>query len=266
MAGPAETAGAAGAAACEVLIGIATADGLLTSGCAESLAAAIGAVAASGAQPRFQTVDFHDVATARNHICGLALARPGISHVLFIDNDMKIRGEVFRLLLGAGRPVVGAVYAKRQIDLEAYAAARAAGHPPDTARALASPFVLRHGDGRLQVREGLVQLDGIGMGCALIETALLRRVAGAGGLGRQAALPHAAGALGESVWDFFSRMPQPDGRWLSDDFAFCTRVQAVEPGAVWGYVGPGVAHQGRMDFGGAFFDRAQAMAAMAAKG
>lgn len=245
----------------EILIGTPTADGILTTGYADSLVAAMRSISASGGLPLYQSVDFHDSSTGRNHIVHTALARPSISHVLFIDNDMKIRREVFDRLIAAAKPVIGGAYAKRQIDLEAYAKARAEGHTPDVAKALASPFVARFGTSTsLAIRQGMSEVIGVGMGCTLIETALLRRMIAAGGLGQQDLLPVSGAEKGGKMWDFFSRMFLGDGQILSDDFAFCERARATEAGTIWCYFGPGIEHQGRMNFGGALVDRLQVLA------
>ncbi len=233
-----------------VLIGTPTADGIVTTGYAESLANAIAAILATGRGTAYRVVDFYDVAEARNHIVHEALARPEVSRVLFIDNDMRIEPAVFSRLLAAGKPVAGGVYVKRQTDLEAYAQARMAGHEPDAARALASPFVVRLAEGTHSIDQGFLPVDGVGMGCTLIDTGLLHRMAASGRLAQRRGI-----AGSGPVWDFFSRFEIEPGLALTDDFAFCARANQAEPGAVWAYVGGGLSHQGRFDHEAPFLAR-----------
>lgn len=248
----------------EILIATPTADGTVTTGYAESLVAAIRAISAAGLGHRYLTLDYFDAPTARNHLFHMALEAPSVSHVLFIDNDMRIGRRVFELLIAAQKPVVGGIYTRRSLDLEAYAKARAEGHDPKTARALASPFILRLvGRTRLKVENGLAEVDGIGFGAALISTDILRTMIDRAGLRRLPAVRSAGLAEGTEVWDFCSTVSAKDGSQLSDDFSFCARAIAAQPGSVWGLAVPGIAHTGHFDYGGDFGDKLKAMRAKA---
>lgn len=245
----------------EILIACHTADAICTVGFTESLVAAIEAIAAAGLRHRYATLDYYDIVTARNHLAHYALTEDRVGHVLFIDNDVRVARPVFERLIAAGKPVAGGIFTRRAIDLEAYARARAEGHDEAAARALASQYNVRLGGGRLRIEGGLAQLEALGFGCVLIETRLLRRLAGTGRLGRIPAIPRTGFAPGTVLTDFFSELPQPDGSRLSDDISFCTRVQEVEPGGVWGYVGPGIAHVGQFSYGAPFQALLRAQAA-----
>ncbi|MEM9145990.1 MAG: hypothetical protein AAGC57_07295 [Pseudomonadota bacterium] len=244
----------------EILIGTPTADGIVTTGYAESLLAAARAISRAGHLHRYVTLDFFDVAVARNHILHMALAVPEISHVLFIDNDMCIAQSVFEALIAADKPMIGGIYTRRKIDLEAYAAARAEGHAPEVARALASPFILRLiGRSRLTVEKGLAEVDGVGFGAALVSTTLLRQMAASGEIPQTAGLEAAGLKPGTQIWDFCAPVTAANGEPLSEDFSFCARANAAVPKAVWGLACPGIEHIGQFSYGADFGDRLRAM-------
>ncbi|MEO1600478.1 MAG: hypothetical protein AAFU49_08420 [Pseudomonadota bacterium] len=244
----------------EVLIGTPTADGIVTTGYAESLLNAARAISARGMRHRYLTLDYFHAPVARNHILHAALSVPSISHVLFIDNDMKIEQAVFDALLAADKPLVGGIYTRRQIDLESYAKARMDGHEPATARALASPFILRLvGRTRLQVERGLAQVDGVGFGAALLTTDLLRAMIDAGTAEQTPGMPAAGLSPGTMIWDFCGQMISEAGEALSDDFSFCARANAAVPGSVWGLAAPGILHTGQFDYGADFGEKLRAI-------
>ncbi|MGF1445276.1 MAG: hypothetical protein ACFBRM_03650 [Pikeienuella sp.] len=250
-----------------VMIAVPTADGIVTTGHVETVVEAAAAISASGRRYYYRHVDFVEVVQSRNHLVAMALARPETSHILFIDNDMLVPRQPIARLLAAGKPVAGVVYPKRRTNLEAYAQARMDGHDQATARALASPYVVQLPDGTLTVEKGLAQVDGVGFGCTLIELRLLRAMIADGRLGRQKPLDigHVDTDQDGLIWNFFARNLLPNGQVLSEDYAFCARARAVEPGCVWAYLGPGALHQGWFNHGeGAnFIDRLKALSALA---
>lgn len=248
----------------EILIATPTADGIVTTGYAESLLAAARAISGAGYLHRYVTMDYFDTISARNHIFHIALETPSISHVLFIDNDMRIAQRVFELLIAAEKPMVGGIYSRRSIDLEAYAKARADGHDQKTARALASPFILRLvGRTRLKVENGLAEVDGVGFGASLVTTDLLRAIIAHASISKTPAIKSAGLPQGTEIWDFCSAFQSERGEELSDDFSFCARANAAQPGSVWGLAVPGILHTGQFDYGADFGDKLRAMSAAA---
>ncbi|MEL6264230.1 MAG: hypothetical protein AAFR52_01040 [Pseudomonadota bacterium] len=246
-----------------VLIAVPTAQGTCTAGCLHSVEGAVTALAMAGRAHRLAVFSYYDIVTARNHAAAIALAE-GYGHLLFIDSDMHVERAVFARLIEARRPVAGGLYTRRGLDLEAYARARAEGHAPGPARALASSFILRANAARVPREGDMVALEGIGMGATLIATELLRTIAAGGGLARRAPVAALARPGIEAVDDFFGEIVLEDGTALSEDFAFCHRANAAVANAVWGYAGPGIRHQGQFDYGADFADRLTAAAGPAA--
>ncbi len=244
----------------EIMIATPTSDGICTTGYVESIVAAIEAIHAAGFRHRFATLDYFDVITSRNHLAMFALRQDTISHLLFIDNDMRVHKHVFQRLIASDKPVVGAIYTRRKFDLEAYAQARIKGHPHDAARALASPWILRIKPGKVPLGQDILPVEGIGFGAALVSTRLMRAMIDAGILEQRPALPEAKFGDNAKVWDFFGEIPLAGGGALSDDFSFCKRANDTMANAVWGYAGPGISHQGHFDYGADFKARLRALA------
>lgn len=242
----------------KLMIATPTAQGTVTTAYARTLAAAISVAVEAGAGHALAMVDGADVVSARTLLARAFLADASASHLLFIDSDMAVEAEVLRRMLALGAPVVGCAYARRQIDLGAFAAAMAETPDRERARALASGFTVRLAAGQVAVRDGFAEVQGFGLGCALIargvfEAMIARGVVGPMTLPRFREADEAGG-----LFDFFAEMRLEDGTRLAEDFAFCERVRRLGDVPLPAWVGPGVGHVGAFTYGGAFVERLKA--------
>jgi hypothetical protein len=90
----------------------------------------------------------------------------GAHYALFVDSDMRLPSDTFLRLLAHGRPCVGINYAKREIPTSFVAIKRV-------------PFEQGEVGERLVTREdstGLEDVDAMGFGACLLETAAVRRL------------------------------------------------------------------------------------------
>ncbi len=87
------------------------------------------------------------VTQARNTMATRVLQDPSYTHLLFIDADMGWRPELIEKMLAFDQPVVGCVYPKRLYDHARLAQAARTTADPDTARAIAQPYVGGGGSG-----------------------------------------------------------------------------------------------------------------------
>lgn len=242
----------------KVMIATPTAQGTVTTAYARTLAAAIGVLAERGAGHGLAMVDGADVVSARTLLARAFLEDASMTHLLFVDSDMAVEAEVLRRMLALGAPAVGCAYARRQIDLDAFADALAESPDRARARALASGFTVRLAAGQVAVRDGFAEVQGFGLGCALIARGVFEAMI-ARGVARPMRLPRFRDAGGDGpLHDFFAEMDLETGERLGEDFAFCERVRRLGDVPLPAWVGPGVGHVGAFTYGGAFVERLKA--------
>lgn len=227
-----------------VLVATPTAGNLVTAGYASTLVALGRAARDKGWDFDNLSFDGADIVMARNYLANHVLRNERLSHVLFLDSDMRVKQPVLERFLVSGKSMLGAVYPRRQIDLSRYASALKAGHPDLEAQALAMDFNVQIKTKSLSITDGICEVDGVGFGCVLIERALLARMAKSGVAAEVPSGLLRSHGLGETHYDFFSTLPLEGGGYLSEDYSFCARVRQMEGGKVWAYTGAGIAHLG----------------------
>ena len=240
-----------------VLFATPTAGGIVKAGYAHTLFKAAMAVRNAGGRADLVTVDGSDVVAARNYFANLLLRRPGFTHLVMLDSDMAFDGDLVRRLLRSGKPVVGAAYAKRRMDLGALVrAARASDLPPAELAALALDYNLQLEPGAVEVVEGLCRVRRLALGCAAIRRDAFEGLVAAGAAERLRPddLLRSLGPDGP-FHDFFGLVAQPDGERLSEDYSFCERWRGVPGNEVWALVDAPIGHVGDMVYGAPFLTR-----------
>ncbi len=241
----------------QLLFATPTAGGIVKARFAHTLFEAAMAVRDAGWRPQFASLDGSDVTAARNHFANLVLRQPGFTHLVMIDSDMACDGEVILRLLRAGRPVVGAAYAKRRLDLDALArAARGAERSLAEITALALRYNLSLESGTsVQVTNGMCRVERMALGCAAIRRDALEGLVAAGlAPARSDAVLQSLGLEGP-FHDFFGQVTLPGGGRLSEDYSFCHRWRSVPGNEIWALVDAQVGHVGEMVFGAPYLDR-----------
>ena len=194
------------------------------------------------------------ITRARNRLVAEFMADPRWTHLFWIDADIGFEPEAALRLLRAGRPVVAGVYphkadgwpdgglpqplpaGARRMDVDAAFAVYPV-HPMSDPRAIDQ-------DGFLEVRDAPT-------GFMLIERVVFERIAHANP--ELAYVPDASAGDNRHLphYRFFDVMVEHGQRYLSEDFAFCRRWQALG-GQVFVDVHSNLEHVGRHTYRGRF--------------
>lgn len=205
-------------------------------------------LAQRGIEFDFYSARSSDVVLNRNVIAQKFLSMPDATHVLMIDTDMMIENRVFEHFLNAEHDFMGAIYAKRRLDLDKFFDLAKDGKDIATAKALASEFLVRFESGRVTFANGFAPVTGIGFGCVLIARTVFETIV-AKGLAPSVTDPLAA-QFGVGDWynDFFSPLQVGSDMPLSEDLSFCKRACDTDAIKIMGYIGPGVYHTGDFNY------------------
>ena len=190
---------------------------------------------------------------ARNRLAAEFLADARWTHLFWIDADIGFEPEAALRLLLAGRDVVAGIYPQK-VDgwpAEGLRAPLAAGATRADFDAQHAVFPLNALDGtRVADADGFVEVLDAPTGFMLIARRVFESLAQAmpelrytpdNEVGVTPGLPH---------YRFFDVMAEPgNGRYLSEDFAFCRRWQALR-GQVFADTRSRLAHQGLHTYAG----------------
>lgn len=202
-------------------------------------------------------VDSTEIAVARNMIATAAWRDPAVTHLLFIDDDMAFEPEAAVALLRRDKAIIGCVCPERRIDLVRLHAEAAEGKSFETALAAAQPFVVRFSKGdKVEVKDGLCPMAGIGMALTLIQRRVLDSLVSGGHVQRwdvRAGADH----LGNTFhYGFFDRIPnEHDNALLSEDYSFCERWRRFCQGEIFALTDQTIGHVGQMVYTGRWQDR-----------
>jgi hypothetical protein len=204
----------------------------------------------AGHAVRFVTLDVSNVVYARNYLASWTL-KEGADKLLFIDSDMSFSPKISLRLLASGKDVIGAAYPARQVSMDRVVdlARRSPTAKPASIFGQALTYVIRRADRTFRFEDGLAEVEGIGMGAALISTSVLRTMIETG-----AARPlKASPADGFPMHGFFDLLDSEDGTPLSEDLSFCARWRSLG-GKIHAIDSAGVGHVGNFLYEGSFVD------------
>ena len=114
------------------------------------------------------TVSYADVAQARNVLLTYWFDRTDASHILYVDADMGFEPQLIFDMVDFDKAVVGAIYPKRQIDLDRFATAIAAGQSVADSELGAHDFVVQKPSPGT-IRKGFIRVDSCGTGIILLQ-------------------------------------------------------------------------------------------------
>jgi hypothetical protein len=234
-----------------VLFATPTAGGIVKAGYAHTLFKAAIAVRNAGWRADIVTVDGSDVVVARNFFANLLLHRLEFTHLMMIDSDMHFDGNVVCRLLRSDKPVVGAAYAKRRMDLQALVqAARNSELAPADLTAMVLDYNLQLEAGPVQIVDGMCRVQRLALGCAAIRRDAFEGLIAAGTIARLRpdGLTQSFDLNGPS-YDFFSQITHPDGEKLSEDYAFCERWLSISGNEIWALIDVPIGHVGDIVYG-----------------
>lgn len=244
----------------KVFIATPTAGGTAPIAYSQTLISATLAIHQAGRSYRYLSIDGADVVLGRNVLAHVFLQDPSCDYILFLDSDMDVDVSVFQHLLAAAQPILGAIYAKKAINLPVYARAMAQQDDDRRARALASSFNVLHTPGEQRVANNLMEVAAFGFGCVLIHRSVFEALIAGGDIAPVVSSRFAALGVSGTVQDFFSEIQLPSGELMSEDYAFCSRVCSLGTIPLLGYVGDGVGHVGNFSYSGPYIERLKSSA------
>lgn len=214
-----------------------------------------GHIARNKWQLTFASISYADIVESRNSLLTHWYDKTDATHLLFVDADMGYDPQAVVDMVRLDRPLVGAIYPKRQIDLDRMAKLAAEGTPPERARAQALEFIVRrNAKSRLIDRQGFISVDACGTGLLLIRrdcvATMLQKMP-------QLSDPHApkhspfARSLTRLIRAFDP--VTVDGARLSEDFSFCHRWRQ-SGGEIWASATHAITHVGLQRFTGRYRD------------
>ncbi len=212
-----------------------------------------------GVKTNFINVDSAEITTVRNSIASYVTTNEDFTHLLFIDDDMTFEGDTIIDMLRANKDVIGAVCPRRILMMDAFYEHAKAGRSLDECMAAATSFVARYiNTDKIEIKEGIFPLRGIGMAVTLLKRDVLMKMVATDAVVKRTQ-PEAVGpdSLGNMVtYSFFDAMPNEDGsNVLSEDYSFCERWISRCGGEVWGMANRKIGHIGPYIYAGTYLDR-----------
>lgn len=188
-----------------------------------------------------------DIVFLRNLIASSFYRDKQFTHLLFIDNDMAFTPKPVLRMLKSGKPLVGAAYSRRSLDLPRFHEL-AKTTELDTAMAKSSSLTIYwERPGKIAVTDGLCQVDGVGTGLMLIAREVIERLIETEKIEK---IDPSIGAVEHAIdiiYDLFE--PRlPNGKRLTEDHAFCWRWRHFCGGEVWALIDEPIGHIGNFEF------------------
>lgn len=172
--------------------------------------------------------------------------KSGATHMMCIDADISFRAHSVFDLLNTGAGVVGCAYRKKYLDEREIVKAvmRGEEHPLEWGSQYAYEELEEPSD---ETVGGCIEVRQLATGFLMIKREVIVRM--------MKANPkwwHHSGALqtyGDPMFSIFDCYIDDDGRYLSEDYAFCERWRAMG-GKIWCYLDAELEHHGSYAFRG----------------
>jgi hypothetical protein len=210
----------------------------------------------------------------RNLYASMVMQDGSYTHLLFIDADMGFAPSLIERMIAADKPVVGAIYPHRRLELETFYALANEIADPAVARLVAMEYV---GAGSVELVDGAsgngeprsasdLVIDGpcirvrdVGAGILLIKREVFERIKD-----RYPELwcerienTYAKLGLEKGVLQCFEPMADENGLYCGEDTAFCRRWGEGCRGEIWAVVTETIAHVGSEKFVGNYLTKLQ---------
>lgn len=240
----------------KVFIATPTAGGIVKSKFAETLVGNVVDLKNRGISANYLTFDGSDIVLARNYMATMFLRNKKATHLFFIDSDMAFKGDLCHRLIETGKPIVGAVYPRRNID-QAALQSQLEDNVEDINAALAfsMSYIVKLGTSALDVKDGLCRVQGIGAGALLIKRQVFEEMINSGVAKLKPANKQSVNlGISEGIYDFFDPI-YTNGNYLSEDLSFCHRWVELCKKELWALVNEDVGHVGDMRYGVPYIHR-----------
>lgn len=243
-----------------LLISTPTAGGVVKALYATTLVKTVLAARSAGWDVDFVSVDSSYIARARNYFAHVFLADPKFTHLIMVDSDMSFEGEIICRMIHSDKPVVAAVYPKREIDLGKFA--QSARNPelslPDLAASALKYNVrpqLEPGRRQVRVVAGMCRVERIALGCSAIQRSAFELLISSGIVRKRPdGFLQSSGYEGP-FYNFFDEIVLEDGDILSEDYSFCRRWRSIDGNEIWGLVDQPIGHVGDINYCAPYISR-----------
>jgi len=206
----------------------------------------------------FNCIAYSEISESRNYLLTYWFDKTDASHILFVDADMGFPPELVTEMLALDKPIVGAVYPKRALDMKRVAELIGAGEAPARAMSKAQDFVLRplRGARAKSAHPGFIEVEGCGAGILLIKRSCIATML--------QTLPEISDAKAKTASPLAKHLDRlirafdavyVDGLRLSEDFSFCHRWRHGCNGEVWANIAHEIVHTGLQQFRGSYADK-----------
>jgi hypothetical protein len=192
----------------------------------------------------------------RNSMVAEFLATETYTHLLWVDADLGFEPEAVFRLIKANRDVAAGVY---PMKTQAWPEQIPQGMTKQEFEAKYARFPFNPKDGKVKIDEdGFIEVLDAPTGLMLIKREALMRMVDAYPdhkiiADNMPGLEHIAEKIKKYDYRFFDVMTEPNGRYLSEDYAFCRRWQAIG-GRIFVDAASNITHQGAMLYGGNFLE------------
>ncbi len=210
----------------------------------------------------------------RNVFANLVMQDESFTHLLFVDADMGFSPSLVERMIGADKPLVGAIYPHRRLELEKFYALRDEIADPAVARLVAIEYInagsidivqgtTRDGEARpssnLVIDGACVRVGDAGTGILLIRRDVFGRMKQSYPELWCERIENTYGKFGlkDGVLQCFESMPDEHGHYRGEDTAFCRRWVEGCSGEIWAVVTETIAHVGTGRFVGNYLTKLQ---------
>lgn len=206
----------------------------------------------------FNAISYSEISESRNFLLTHWYDKTDATHLLFVDADMGFPTELVTDMLDFAKPLVGAVYPKRTLDVKKVAELAAAAKDGPRALAKAQDFVLRplRGARPSASRPGFLEVEACGSGILLVERGCVETM-----LKRLPQISDARAKTTSPLAKNLERMIRAfdvlfiNGMRLSEDFSFCHRWRHGCKGEVWASIAHEIAHIGLHRFSASYREK-----------
>jgi hypothetical protein len=206
----------------------------------------------------FNAISYSEIAESRNFLLTHWYDKTDASHLLFVDADMGFPAALITEMIDFDKPLVGAVYPKRTLDVKKVAQLAAEEKEPARAITRAQDFVLRplRGARAASDRPGFIQVEACGSGILLIARGCIDAML--------KAMPRISDTKAKTTSPLAKNLDRlirafdvlyVNGMRLSEDFSFCYRWRHGCKEEVWANIAHEIVHIGLQRFGGTYLEK-----------
>jgi hypothetical protein len=219
----------------KVFIATTTADGIVMAEHAASLVRMVASLTTAGIATEYHIQDGTSIVTQRNLLADRFM-RSDCTHLLFVDSDMTFPADLCQALLGFAKPVIGAVYTKRALDIVRLRIL-AASHSVEAALPLAYDWNVHPLPGPRRMEGAICRVAALPGGFVLAERACFDAM-----ISRLSAPVLRVDRRHQPVRIFYNEVR--NGETVFDlDYSFCINWARIG-GEVWTYPAADVRHIG----------------------